>query len=81
MEPRFKGCSIWIENDDHTFSLFDDRAKTFTAKEFKKFQALQSLGGYGTILIVKPKPHEITNPSYIPYKEPKPNNTNGNTNN
>lgn len=71
MKPPYKGASVWIENNDGTISSFHDRSKTLTLAEYLKFQVLQSQSGYGTITIVKPKPHEITNPSYIPY-ESKP---------
>lgn len=67
-QPGYKGASIWIENDNGTVQRFDKPGTSLTAEEFKKLQALQP-PDYGFIVIVKPKPHEITNPSYVPYTD------------
>lgn len=69
MMTKLKSWSVWIENNDGNFSPFHDRQKTLTKVEFKKFLALQSQSGYGTITIVKPKSHEITNFRYVPYED------------
>lgn len=64
----FKGCSVWIENADGSVSDFDNRERTFTREEFEKFRMLQA-PDYGVIVIIKPKPEEITNPIYKPFEE------------
>lgn len=61
-----KLCKTAIQNIDGSFCIEQSKER-FTAEEFEKIQSL--MPAFGWIIIVRPKPEEITNPAYVTWKD------------